>query len=114
MSLSAQRRREVIDALRRDTVPQRALDAFAVRIQPFGSVFDAELAVVKSGGSVFKAARGEYGSVKTFFARRMQERAKKAGFAVSEVQISESETPLHRLETVYRRLIEHREASARN
>jgi hypothetical protein len=28
------------------------------------------------------------------------------GFATSEVQISESETPLHRLETVYRRLIE--------
>ena len=28
------------------------------------------------------------------------------GWASSEVQISESETPLHRLETVYRRLIE--------
>ena len=29
-----------------------------------------------------------------------------AGFATAEVQISETETPLHRLETVYRRLIE--------
>ncbi len=51
--------------------------------------------------------RGEYGSGKTFFARWMQERAKKAGFAVAEVQISETETPLYRLETVYRRMIEH-------
>src|SRR5262249_14802109 len=28
------------------------------------------------------------------------------GFATSEVQVSETETPLHRMETVYRRLIE--------
>jgi len=107
MMLSAQRRREVIDALRRGTVPQRSLDAFAVGMQQFESTLDDELALVKSGGSVFKAVRGEYGSGKTFFARWMQERAKKDGFAVAEVQISETETPLHRLETVYRRMIEH-------
>ena len=59
-----------------------------------------------AGRAVFKAVRGEYGSGKTFFARWLQERAKRAGFAASEVQISETETPLHRLETVYRRLIE--------
>src|SRR5213080_4323207 len=104
--ISAQRRREVIDALRRGTVPQRSLDAFAVGMQQFESTLDDELALVKSGGSVFKAVRGEYGSGKTFFARWMQERAKKAGFAVAEVQISETETPLYRLETVYRRLME--------
>ena len=50
--------------------------------------------------------RGEYGCGKTFFARWLQECAKKKGFATSEVQISETETPLHRLETVYRRAIE--------
>ena len=50
--------------------------------------------------------RGDYGSGKTFFARWLCERAKAAGFATSEVQISETETPLHRLETVYRRLVE--------
>ena len=32
--------------------------------------------------------------------------AKREGFAAAEVQISEAETPLHRLETVYRRLTE--------
>ena len=36
----------------------------------------------------------------------MQERARARGFAASEVQINETETPLHRLETVYRRLVE--------
>ena len=50
--------------------------------------------------------RGEYGSGKTFVARWIQERARAAGFATTEVQVSETETPLHRWETVYRRLAE--------
>ena len=43
---------------------------------------------------------------KTFFARWLADRARKIGFATSEVQVSETETPLHRLETVYRRVME--------
>ena len=38
--------------------------------------------------------------------RWLGERAKRAGLAVAEIQISETETPLHRLETVYRRGVE--------
>jgi hypothetical protein len=72
----------------------------------FALTVDSELESVRAGSGVLKAIRGEYGSGKTFFARWLQERAKRAGFAVAEVQISETETPLHRLETVYRRLME--------
>ncbi|MFN9289339.1 MAG: BREX system ATP-binding domain-containing protein, partial [Planctomyces sp.] len=50
--------------------------------------------------------RGEYGCGKTFFVRWLADRARKRGFATSELQVSETETPLHRLETVYRRLME--------
>ena len=96
----------MIDALRRGTVPQRSLDAFAVGLQPFEAVIAEELESVRRGRAQFKAVRGEYGSGKTFFARWLQERAKRLGFATAEVQISETETPLHRLETVYRRLID--------
>lgn len=60
-----------------------------------------------SGRGGFKAVRGEYGTGKTFFGRWLQERARSKGFAATEVQINETETPLHRLETVYRRLVEH-------
>lgn len=95
-----------MDALRRGTVPQRSLDAFAVGLTHFESAFGEELGSVAGGGAVFKAVRGEYGSGKTFFARWLQEQALARGFAVAEVQVSETETPLHRLETVYRRLIE--------
>ena len=65
-----------------------------------------ELGDVAQGGAVFKAVRGDYGCGKTFFGRWVQENAKKKGFAAAEVQISETETPLHRLETVYRRAME--------
>ncbi|MGH3273308.1 MAG: BREX system ATP-binding protein BrxD [Streptosporangiaceae bacterium] len=104
--MSPARRREVIDALRRGTVPQAGLDLFAVGLDRFEQAIDAELTTVASGGAMFKAVRGEYGSGKTFYSRWLAERAKRRGFAVTEIQISETETPLHRLETVYRRLTE--------
>jgi hypothetical protein len=104
--VSPVRRREVIDALRRGTVPQAGLDLFAVGMDRFATALDQDLATVAAGGAAFHAVRGEYGSGKTFFARWLAERAKRAGLATAEVQISETETPLHRLETVYRRLTE--------
>ncbi|WP_405675511.1 BREX system ATP-binding protein BrxD [Streptomyces sp. NBC_01511] len=103
---SAARRRTVIDALRRGAVPESGLDLLATGLDRFEGALDAELESVASGGAVFKAVRGEYGSGKTFFTRWLGERAKRLGFAVAEIQISETETPLHRLETVYRRLTE--------
>ncbi|WP_158887129.1 BREX system ATP-binding protein BrxD [Amycolatopsis anabasis] len=103
---SAVRRREVVDALRRGTVPQSGLDLFAVGLGRFAGALDDDLDAIKRGGAAFHAIRGEYGSGKTFFARWLAERAKRAGLATSEIQISETETPLHRLETVYRRLSE--------
>ncbi len=96
----------MVDALRRGTVPQAGLDLFAVGLDRFVAALDDDLATVARGGAAFHAIRGEYGSGKTFFARWLAERAKRAGLATAEIQISETETPLHRLETVYRRLTE--------
>lgn len=104
--ISPQRRREIIDSLRRGTVPERGLDALAVGMDRLAPTFDDELAEVAKGRVGFKAIRGEYGSGKTFTSRWLAERAHQKGFATSEVQISEGETPLHHLETVYRRLVE--------
>lgn len=103
---SPQRRAEILDALRRGTVPRRGLEHFAVGMDGFHPALDEELEKVAAGGGVFKAIRGDYGCGKTFLARWLQDRAQRKGFATAEVQISETETPLHRLETVYRRLME--------
>lgn len=105
-AVSAARRAEVVDALRRGTVPRAGLDLFAVGMERFERAIDDELDGVEAGRATFKAVRGEYGSGKTFFARWLAERAKRRGMATAEIQISETETPLHKLETVYRRLVE--------
>lgn len=106
VSISPRRRREIIDALRRGTVPQQGLDIMAVGLSSFESAIDGELEAVKHGAAQFKAVRGEYGSGKTFFSRWLTERAKKKNFATAEIQISETETPLYKLEKVYRRIVE--------
>jgi hypothetical protein len=103
--VSNRRRREVVGALRRGTVPESGLDLLAVGLDRFSVALDDELDTVAAGGAVFKAVRGEYGAGKTFFTRHLAERAVRRGFAAAEVQISETQTPLHRLETVYRRAI---------
>lgn len=104
--VSPRRQREIVDALRRGTVPRQGLDVMAVGLGKFEQAIDDELETTSQGAGHFKAVRGEYGSGKTFFSRWLTERAKSQGFATAEIQISETETPLHKLETVYRRIVE--------
>ena len=100
------RRREVVEALRRGSVPRRGLELFAVGTERFERAFDEDLAAIASGRGAFKAIRGDFGCGKSFLARWVQQRAQRMGFATAEVQISENDTPLHRIETVYRRAME--------
>lgn len=48
--VSARRRREILDALRRGTVPSNGLDQLAVGLARFETELDAELDVVAAGG----------------------------------------------------------------
>lgn len=112
MTVSPQRRNEILDALRRGTVPSEGLDVLAVGLDRLAPVFDEELDRVATGAGVFKALRGEYGSGKSFTSRWLAQRAKSRGFAASEVQISETDTPPHRHQTIYRRLVEQLSTSA--
>ena len=66
VEVSPVRRAEIIDALRRGTVPARGLDVMAVGLGRFAGAVDEELDKVAAGGAVFKAVRGEWGSGKTF------------------------------------------------
>ena len=52
-AVSHRRRKEVIDALRRGTVPGQGLDILAVGLDRFGAALSAELDTVAGGGSVF-------------------------------------------------------------
>lgn len=106
MTVSPQRRSEILDALRRGTVPSDGLDVLAVGLERLAPAFDEDLDRAAAGAGVFKALRGEYGSGKSFTSRWLAQRAKGRGFATSEVQISETDTPPHRYQTIYRRLVE--------
>ncbi len=108
MSVSESEARQIISALRSGTVPRLGLHHFATGLDPLLEVFDEELAETAegSGHGRSKWVRGEYGSGKTFATRLMCARARQNGFATSEVQVSINDTPLHKLETVYRRLME--------
>ena len=104
--VSPLKRREIVDALRAGAVPRRGLELFAIGLERFEKAIDDELAAVAAGNGKFKAVRGDYGTGKTFFSRWLEHRARDAGFATALVQISETETPLHKMETVYRRAVE--------
>ncbi len=98
--------REIIRALRAGLVPRRGLHHFATGADSLMSAVEHELDDVAQGKGGTKWIRGAYGTGKTFTTRLLCQRARRRGFATSEVQISVNDTPLHHLETVYRRLIE--------
>ena len=100
------KRREIVDALRMGAVPRHGLELFAVGLEPFEKAIDEELEAAAAGRGKFKAVRGDYGTGKTFFASWLEHRARGRGFATTLVQISEADTPLYRMETIYRRAIE--------
>lgn len=106
MEASPLKRRDIIDSLRIGAVPKRGLELFAVGLERYQEAIDEELEAVGAGGGRFKAVRGDYGTGKTFFSRWLEHRAREQGFATTLVQISDTETPLYKLETVYRRAIE--------
>ena len=102
----------IVNALRSGLVPAQGLEHFATGLDELVDAVNQELDFVASGKGLSKWVRGEYGTGKTFAARYLCARARMRNFATSEVQISINDTPLHHLETVYRRLIEHVETAS--
>ena len=96
----------MIDALRRGTVPLMGLtcsrSGWSGSCPPSTRDLDA---VAGGRGGVQGGPRRVRGG-QDVLRPVLAERALRRGFAAAEVQISETETPLHRLETVYRRMAE--------
>jgi hypothetical protein len=103
---------DIVQALRGGLVPRRGLHHLATGMDALMRAVEQELDFVATGKGTAKWIRGEYGSGKTFATRLLCARARDRGFATAEVQISINDTPLHHLETVYRRLIERLETAA--
>lgn len=93
----------IINALRRGTVPAGGLERIAVGLDLEEGVIAKQLDYVAQGGGDLKFIRGEYGSGKTFLVARALEIARSKGFVTSHIVISSS-TPLHKLKNIYQQI----------
>ena len=93
----------IINALRRGTVPAGGLGRIAVGLEIEEDVIAKELDFVAQGGGDTKFIRGEYGSGKTFLVARALEIARSKGFVTAQVAVS-PQAPLHKLKTIYRQI----------
>jgi hypothetical protein len=93
----------IINALRRGTVPAGGLERIAVGLEVEEEVIGKQLDYVAQGGGDEKFIRGEYGSGKTFLVARSLEIARGKGFITSHVTISSS-APLYKIKSIYQQV----------
>lgn len=103
-SLSKDTAQNICKALRSGTVPNSGLEHYAVGLDAQMKELRDNMDYVGRGHSEFKFIRGAYGSGKTFLCSLAAADAVQKGFVVSKVVISNADTPLYKLEEVYRKL----------
>ncbi|GIX45974.1 MAG: ATP-binding protein [Candidatus Tectimicrobiota bacterium] len=86
------------------TPPEYGFQYFTVGLDDYLQVLEGEYLAdyIQQGGSCFKLVVGIYGGGKTHFLYCVRERAWRHRFVVSYVTLSPEQTPLHKLELVYR------------
>ena len=94
----------IINALRRGTVPASGLERIAVGLDIEEDVIGRQLDYVAQGGGDTKFIRGEYGSGKTFLVARALEIARSKGFVTSQVVIIVA-APLYKLKGIYQQIV---------
>ena len=93
----------IINALRRGTVPAGGLERIAVGVDLEEGVISAQLDYVAKSGGDLKFVRGDYGSGKTFLVARALEIAREKAFITAHVAISPS-APLYRQKNIYQQI----------
>lgn len=93
----------IINALRRGTVPATGLERIAVGLELEEDAIARQLDYVGEGGGDIKFIRGDYGSGKTFLVERALEIAREKGFVTAHVVIS-STSPLYKLKGIYQQI----------
>lgn len=87
--------------------PEYGFQYFTAGLEPYLSVIDEEYlgSFIKQGGSTFKMVVGVYGGGKTHFLYCVRDLAWQHNFVVSYVSLSPEDSPFHRLDLVYRAII---------
>lgn len=90
------------------TPPEWGFQYFTVGLEEYLGLIEEEYLktfIKEDGGSTIKLVIGAYGGGKTHFLYNVRELAWKENFVVSYVNLSPEEAPFHRLELVYRAII---------
>ncbi len=95
----------IVRALKSGLVPGRGIERIAVGRDDETKQIQRDLEFAKQGGAWVKIFSGDYGVGKTFLCSLVREEAWKAGFIVSAVDLGR-ESPFHKLEVVYRQIVE--------
>jgi len=101
-----QRRHEslnIINALRRGTVPADGLGRVVVGLDTEEAVISRQLDYVADGGGDLKFIRGDFGSGKTFLVARALEIAEAKGFATAHIFNSPA-APISKPKAIYRQI----------
>ncbi len=106
MTISPQRRQEIIDALRRGTVPKSSLDAFAVGLERFETALDEDLEKVATGGSVLKLCAANMVVVRLFSRDGLSSARKSLALQLLKYKSAKQKHHCIAWRTVYRRLNE--------
>ncbi|HDD35387.1 MAG TPA: hypothetical protein ENF30_01165 [Candidatus Desulfofervidus auxilii] len=89
------------------TPPEYGFQFFTAGLDDYLRIIHEEYlkTYIKEGGSVVKIVIGAYGGGKTHFLYNIRELAWQENFAVSYVALSPEQSPFHRLEAVYRAIV---------
>jgi adenosylhomocysteinase len=93
----------IINALRRGTVPADGLERIAVGLDMEEGVIARQLDYVAEGGGDLKFIRGDYGSGKTFFVARALEIAGTKNFVSAHIFVS-PQAPLSKPKALYQQI----------
>jgi hypothetical protein len=105
MDYNQQSCESIIRALRRGLVPTQGLERIAVgHTQELGQI-RRDLEYSKSGGAWVRFFSGQYGTGKTFLCSLVREIAWREGFVVAAIVLGR-ETPLHKFEIFYHRIVD--------
>ena len=97
--------RNIIEHLRRGSVPVAQVPCFTVGRERWLSIIEDDLAhYIGAGGTKVRFLNGDYGDGKTHFLSVIQHLVHQAGFAVSFVVLTR-EVPMHKFELVYREIV---------
>lgn len=93
----------IINALRRGTVPAGGLGQIAVGLDIEEEVIGKQLDYVAQGGGDCKFIRGDFGSGKTFLVARSLEIARGKGFVTAHI-IASPQAPLYKTKSIYQQI----------